>query len=248
MLSMRKAFLALAIVGMLSTSACERIAGDDARPKTSRDFPKAERLVMAGNALASASESERDDVNEAETVMDLARVSAGMSVADVGAGSGYYTVRLAQRVGRAGRVLAEDIDPDMMQKLGLRVEREHLENVSIKLGTVDDPRLPENSFDRIFLVHVYREIDEPYAFLWRLRPALRKGGKVIVVGVDRDADARGIAPSLLFCEFAASGFRLNQFIRKPELQGYFAQFEAIGERPEPGAIVPCRMSGKTDMK
>ena len=122
---------------------------------------------------------------------------------------------------------------------GIRVEREHLDNVSIKLGTPDDPRLPLASFDRIFLIHMYHEVSEPYAFLWRLRPALRPGGKVIVVDVDRPTDAHGIPPGLLFCEFGAIGFRLTRFERKPELQGYYAQFEAAGDRPSPSEIKPC---------
>jgi len=152
-------------------------------------------------------------------------------------------VRLAERVGKNGRVLAQDIDQDALRRLGSRVEDERLDNVSIKLGATDDPRLPESSFDRIFLVHMYHEVSEPYAFLWRLRPALRKSGQVIVVDVDRPTDQHGIAPELLFCEFQAVGFRLVEFVRKPELAGYYAQFEATGSRPEPNAIEPCGAQG-----
>ena len=130
-----------------------------------------------------------------------------------------------------------------IERLGQRVERERLDNVSIKLGAPDDPRLPDASFDRIFLVHMYHEVGEPYAFLWRLRPALRRGGRVIVVDIDRPTDQHGIPPPLLFCEFAALGFRLTEFVRKPELQGYYAQFEAADQRPAPAAIKPCRLAG-----
>ncbi|MED5545484.1 MAG: class I SAM-dependent methyltransferase [Pseudomonadota bacterium] len=227
-------------------AACTPGEADADRPASSRDFPLPDRPVSPGGSTAFSNEIQRDSVNEAKVVMDLARISEGMTVADIGAGDGYYTVRLAQRVGSSGRVLAGDIDPEVIQKLGLRVERERLENVSIKLGTPDDPRLPENSFDRIFLVHMYHEVSEPYAFLWRLRPALREGGKVVVVDVDRSTGEHGMPPELLFCEFAAVGFRLSQFVRKPELQGYYAQFEASGGRPGPEAIVPCRMSSEAD--
>jgi ubiquinone/menaquinone biosynthesis C-methylase UbiE len=167
-----------------------------------------------------------------------------MTVADIGAGEGYYTVRLAERVGARGRVLAQDIDREALDRLAQRVLRERLDNVSVRLGTADDPKLPENSFDRVFMVHMYHEIEEPYAFLWRMRPALRQGGQVIVVDVDRPADEHGIAPQLLFCEFQAVGFRLVEFVRKPELAGYYAQFEAVGPRPEPGAIIPCGEQGQ----
>ena len=123
-----------------------------------------------------------------------------------------------------------------------RVERERLDNVSIKPGAPDDPRLPANSFDRVFLVHMYHEVSEPYAFLWRLWPALSKDGQVIVVDVDRATDQNGTPPALLFCEFAAVGFRLTQFVRKPELQGYYAQFEAAGAVSAPSAIRPCQQA------
>jgi ubiquinone/menaquinone biosynthesis C-methylase UbiE len=176
--------------------------------------------------------------------MDLAAIKPGMTVADIGAGEGYYTVRLSERVGPRGRVLAQDIDQQAIRRLGDRVGRESLDNVSIKLGAGDDPRLPANSFDRIFLVHMYHEVSEPYAFLWRMRPALRQGGQVIVVDVDRPADKHGIPPKLLFCEMDHVGFRLVEFVRKPELAGYYAQFEAIGPRPEPSLIQPCTMPGE----
>ena len=175
--------------------------------------------------------------------MDLAKIARGMTVADIGAGEGYYTVRLAARVGREGRVLAQDIDQGALARLGNRAERERLDNVSIKLGADDDPRLPENSFDRIFMVHMYHEITEPYALLWRMRPAVREGGQVIVVDVDRPTDKHGIAPQLLFCEFEAVGYRLVEFVRRPELAGYYAEFEAVGDRPEPYEIEPCAQPG-----
>lgn len=172
--------------------------------------------------------------------MNLAQIGAGSTVADIGAGEGYYTVRLAARVGKGGRVLAEDIDPGAIERLGRRVEQERLDNVSIKTGTDDDPKLPANSFDRIFMVHMYHEVAEPYAFLWRLRPALRPGGSVIVVESDRPTNQHGMPPALLFCEFAAVGFRFTEFVRKPEVTGYYAKFEAVGPRPAPSAIRPCK--------
>lgn len=228
--------LALAVL----TGCKARDDGQADRLPTSREFPRADRPVSPASSTSFATEVQRDSVNEAKTVMDLADIRAGTTVADIGAGEGYYTVRLAERVGKKGRVLAQDIDEEALGRLAQRVERERLDNVSIKPGAPDDPRLPVASFDRIFLVHMYHEVTEPYAFLWRMRPALRPGGRVIVVDVDRPTDQRGIPPALLFCEFGRVGFRLTQFIRKPELQGYYAQFEAVGERPQPAAIEPCR--------
>jgi ubiquinone/menaquinone biosynthesis C-methylase UbiE len=235
-----KAALCLGL--LLAAGGCNR-QDDSDRPETSREFPRASRPVSATGETGFSSEQARDDRNEATTVMDLAHIAPGMTVADIGAGEGYYTIRLAERVGTHGRVLAQDIDPGVIERLGARVERERLENVSIKLGAVDDPRLPENSFDRVFLVHMYHEVTEPYAFLWRLRPALREHGQVVVVDVDRPTDRHGIPPKLLFCEMDHVGFRLVEFVRKPELAGYYAQFEAVGDRPEPSKIEPCRQPG-----
>ncbi len=236
---------ALCAAALFALAACQPAKQDADRPETARDFPQADRPISKLGDNSVSSEQARDDRREATTVMDLARIAQGMSVADIGAGEGYYTVRLAERVGLRGRVLAQDIDPEALKRLGARVERERLDNVSIKHGEPDDPDLPANSFDRIFLVHMYHEVGEPYAFLWRLRPALRKGGQVVVVDVDRPTDRHGINPHLLFCEFASVGFRLVEFVRKPELAGYYAQFEAVGERPAPHDIRPCRQSGAT---
>lgn len=241
--------IAFCLGAALLAAGCDGSKKDDShRPETSREFPEPYRPVSELGKYSVSSEQSRDDRNEATTVMDLAHIAPGMTVADIGAGEGYYTVRLAERVGARGRVLGQDIDQAALQRLGIRVERDRLENVSIKLGAGDDPRLPENSFDRIFLVHMYHEVGEPYAFLWRLRPALRKNGQVVVVDIDRPTDQHGISPKLLFCEFDHVGFRLVEFVRKPELAGYYAQFEAVGERPDPKDIEPCRQPSEANAK
>jgi len=230
-----------ACLALTALTGCKQQSADSDRPPTSREFPRAVRPVSRPNSTQFSTEGKRDQQGEARAVMDLARIGAGTTVADIGAGEGYYTIRLAQRVGNKGRVLAEDIDPGAIQRLGQRVLRERLDNVSIVTGTPDDPRLPAGSFDRIFMVHMYHEVSEPYAFLWRMRPALKPGGQVIVVDLDRPADQHGMPPALLFCEFSAVGFRLVQFVRKPELAGYYAQFEVTGDRPAPAAIKPCKL-------
>lgn len=242
----RRAALGLALLGPvllgLAVMGCKGKAPDpDAgRPADARGFPRADRPAALVPASEFADEDQRDRLGEAKTVMDLAQIGAGSTVADIGAGEGYYTVRLAERVGKSGRVLAEDIDPGAIERLGRRVEQDRLDNVSIKTGTPEDPKLPANSFDRIFLIHMYHEVAEPYAFLWRLRPALRPGGSVIVVDRDGGAGQHGLPPALLFCEFGAVGFRLTEFVRKPEVTGYYAKFEAVGPRPAPSAIQPCK--------
>lgn len=224
----------------LSLSACDAFAPPPPdRAETAHEFPLPDRPVSKVVSNEFSNEDARDERGEAQAVMDLANIAPGMTVADIGAGEGYYTVRLAGRVGEAGRVLAQDIDREALERLGRRVERERLENISIKLGQPDDPQLPRDSFDRIFLVHMYHEVTEPYAFLWRLWPALAVGGQIIVVDVDRPTDRHGIPPKLLFCEFDQVGFKLMEFVERPDLKGYFARFERADERPEPESIKAC---------
>lgn len=220
-------------------------AGDDAsdRPESARAFPQPDRPVSALGSNEFSNETARDSQGEAQKVMDLAAILPGMTVADIGAGEGYYTIRLGDRVGSEGRVLAQDIDRPVLERLGRRVERERLDNVSIKLGAGDDPRLPESSFDRVFMVHMYHEVREPYAFLWRLWPSLEKDGKVIVVDVDRPTDQHGIPPTLLACEFERVGYRLDRVEHAPEISGYFAQFSRGATRPASEDIVPCTGEG-----
>ena len=172
-------------------------------------------------------------------MMDLADIEEGMYVADIGAGQGYYTVRLSPLVGRRGRVLAEDIVPETIQDLANRVNREDLHNVGVKLGKPTDPLLPDGSFDRVFMIHMYHEIERPSEFLWNLRTDLKKRGRVVVVDADRPTDRHGTPPRLLICEFAAVGYQLTRFERLSESESYFAQFEPAGARPEPKDIPVC---------
>lgn len=232
-------FLIPVLLSTVLLSACGDLVADADRPASALEFPLPDRPVAKGLSDQFKDEDARDDRGEAVEVMELANITPGMTVADIGAGEGYYTVRLAERVGKDGRVLAQDIDPEALQRLGRRVERERLENISIKLGEADNPQLPIDSFDRIFLVDMYHEVTEPYAFLWRMWPALAEGGQIIVVDVDRPNDRDGIAPALLFCEFESIGFKLVEFVERPDLRSYFARFERGETRVEPSQIESC---------
>ena len=230
---------AFALISMLILSGCDILQPSSDRPETAIEFPLPDRPVADVVSNQFSNEDARDERNEAQVVMDLANIEAGTTVADIGAGEGYYTVRLAERVGDEGRVLAQDIDREALQRLGQRIDRERLENISIKLGQPDDPQLPIDSFDRIFLVHMYHEVTEPYAFLWRMWPALNEEGQIIVVDVDRPVNRHGIPPALLFCEFQAVGYQLVEFIERPDIRGYFARFKRGDERTEPQDIKVC---------
>ncbi len=241
--------LAAVWVGTALLAACsgaprESREPDKAAPEQHTGFPAADRPVATIVSPRWSDEESRDRLNEAGQVMNLAGIAEGMTVADIGAGEGYYTVRLAARVGKKGRVVAEDIVPETRDFLATRVLREKLDNVSVRLGLPADPRLPEASFDRVLMVHMYHEIESPYEFLWRLRPALAPDGQVVVVDANRPTELHGTPPALLKCEFAAVGYVQVSTKPMPSAGGYIAIFKAAGERPEPGAIRACR-SGKT---
>lgn len=230
------------VVGLLALAACEAAPS---APKPSKEridpFPAADRPVAHIVSARWSTEEARDRLNEAAQVMAKSGIKPGMTVADIGAGEGYYTIRLAQRVGKEGRVLAEDIVDEVRDALAERVARERLDNVSVRLGAPADPKLPDGSFDRIFMVHMYHEIEQPYEFLWRMRPSLRPGGEVVVVDADRPTRDHGTPPALLKCEFARVGYRQVAMEDMPSAGGYLATFRAEGPRPAPKTIKPCRV-------
>lgn len=218
---------------LLAAAAGCRQAPDEQR------FPKPHRDVAPIVGDAFSTEDARDRLGEAEQVMRLAAIKPGMWVADVGAGEGYYTVRLAPAVGPRGRVLAEDIISDTRDRLAQRVQSERLDNVAVLLGKPEDPMLPRHSFDRILLVHMYHEVQSPYAFLWNLREGLKSDGEVVVVDADRPTRRHGIPPSLLACEFAALGLEQVKMAMLAGGDAYLATFRIASPRPRPPEIKPC---------
>jgi len=221
-----------------AAAACLLLAGCRAQPSEPQ-FPAAHRDVAPTVSDTFSTEDARDRLGEAEQVMELAGVKPGMSVADVGAGEGYYTVRLARVVGPKGRVLAEDIVPDVRDQLSDRVQRERLDNVAVKLGAADNPMLPSGSFDRLFLVHMYHEVQSPYAFLWHLRDAVKPDGLVVVVESNRPVRRHGMPPESLKCEFAALGMQPVKAAMLASREDYLMAFRLAGPKPAPEKIKAC---------
>ncbi len=229
-----------ALMAALALAGCDNVMPIVPGPTASEAvFPKPDRPIAKIVSNQFSNEDARDERNEAQVVMDLADIRADMTVADIGAGEGYYTIRLAERVGKDGRVLAQDIDGEALKRLFQRVEKERLENISIKPGVADNPQLPDDSFDRIFMVHMYHEVSDPYAFLWNMWPALNAGGQIIVVESESRVGSHGLPHTLLFCEFEAVGYVLVEYIERPDIKGYFARFQRGAKRTEPDAIKVC---------
>lgn len=233
-----RALGAALVLGSCRREPAERPAAERAptQARAAGAFPAPDRPVSSIISPRWADEDSRDDAREADTVMTLLGVRAGAAVADVGAGDGYYTVRLARRVGAAGRVYAEDITPRYVDELRARVRREALGNVTVVLGAPDDPRLPPAAVDVALLVHMYHEIEQPYALLYNLARSLRPGGRVAILDLDRATNRHGTPPALLRCELARAGYRpLARHALAP------GEYLAVFTAPAPGSVTPAQI-------
>lgn len=202
-------------------------------------FPAPHRPVAGIVSDEWSTEEARDRDGEAEQVMAFLGVRPGMTIADLGAGGGYYTIRLARRVGPTGRVLAEDVMPAYLWKLQQRVDQEHLGNVKLVLGEPHDPRLPFRSVDVVLMVHMYHEVAQPYGLLFNLLPALRPGARVAVIDLDQPTERHGTPRDLLLCEFHSLGFRQTHWGWIRDKLEYLALFEPPAKPPAHEAILPC---------
>jgi predicted methyltransferase len=225
--------------------ACSAAAPDATVPTAAPPGLAAERFPRPQRPVASiisdqwASEDSRERTGEAAKVMDLLGIRAGMTVADIGAGAGYYVGRLSHRVGPGGRVIAQEVDRSALDRLGQRVSRERLDNVSLVLGEPHDPRLAPRSISLALLVHMYHEIAQPFGLLANLVPAMQPGGRVAILDVDGPVLAHGTPRALLSCELAAVGYREVAWHWIEGRSIYLAVFEPPAEPPAPERIVPC---------
>jgi protein-L-isoaspartate O-methyltransferase len=124
---------------------------------------------------------EREKEEQPSKLHEILNVKAGDVVADIGAGSGYHTFRLAGKVGAKGKVYAVDIQPEMLAIIKKRMKEKKIENIVPVQGTETDPKLPENSIDMILLVDVYHEFSYPWEMTTALSKALKPGGRVVFV-------------------------------------------------------------------
>jgi SAM-dependent methyltransferase len=150
----------------------------------------------------------RDQRLQIKRVMDILGIEPGTSVADIGAGSGWFTVRAARRVGAKGRVFAVDINPEAIRYIGKRLQKENLNNVKTILSQPDDPELPASSLDAVLLLKTYHEIAQPVALLRTLHPALRAGAKVGIIDRDGNGEDHGIGKDIVIREAREAGYQL----------------------------------------
>jgi ubiquinone/menaquinone biosynthesis C-methylase UbiE len=170
----------------------------------------------------------RDQKLQVNRVMDILGLKPGSTVADVGAGSGWFTVRAAKRVGPSGVVYAVDINPAAISYINDRAKREHLENIRAIQGRADDPLLPDKSIDSVLLLKTYHEIAQPVRLLEKLRRALKPGALVGVIDRDGKGDDHGVDRKVVVEEAHTAGFKLvstYDFV-KPDREDYFLVLQA----------------------
>jgi ubiquinone/menaquinone biosynthesis C-methylase UbiE len=159
---------------------------------------------------------DRDEWQEPDRIMDELGIADGARVADVGAGGGWFTVRLARRVGPNGRVFAEDIQRQMIDSIKRRVEREGLRNVETTQGTATDPRLPDN-LDAVLIVDTYPQLEEPVSMLKHMAKALAPNGRLGIVDFRKDVYGPGpemeerLEPDVIIRDAALAGLRLHAY-------------------------------------
>jgi SAM-dependent methyltransferase len=175
--------------------------------------------------LSTFEDPERDQKLQVNRVMDVLGIKEGSSVADIGAGSGWFTVRAARRVGNGADVYAVDINRDYLDYIDKRAKRESLANVRVIQGKDNDPLLPEKSVDAVLLMKTYHEIAQPIQLLKRTRTAMRAGALLGIIDRNGNGD-HGIDKDVVIKEVARAGFVLvNQYdFVKPDRADYFLVF------------------------
>lgn len=171
---------------------------------------------------------DRDQKLQLNRVMDVLGIQPGKSVADIGAGSGWFTVRAARRVGQKGLVYSVDINPEATRYISERAQKEHLQNVKAILSHPDDPLLPADSIDSVLLLKTYHEVAHPITLLRNLRAALRPDAKVGIIDRNGNGEDHGVNKDVVIREAKEAGYGLAaqyDFVKGDKMD-YFLVFKA----------------------
>jgi ubiquinone/menaquinone biosynthesis C-methylase UbiE len=186
----------------------------DEHPLTGRKI--APVMGVAGADWLERSEREKEEAPEG--ALDQMGVRKGMIVADIGAGTGYFSIRLARRVGPAGRVYANDVQPEMLDRIRRKCEKVNIDNIETVLGSEADPKLPPGKMDLILMVDVYHEFSQPQRMLEALRTALKPDGRLVQLEYRKEDPTIPIRPdhkmsiAEVKTEVEAEGFKLEKVL------------------------------------
>jgi SAM-dependent methyltransferase len=221
-----KKLLLPAIFAVLIGAALIGCAGSPAQAQS--EAPPARKTSPPYTGDLSIFESPgREDRLQINRVMDILKIAPGSTVADIGAGSGWFTVRAAKRVGLQGGVYAVEISPDAIAYIQKRVRKEGLGNVRTILGKSDDPLLPAGKIDAVLFLKAYHEVAEPVALLQHLRQSLAPNARVGIIDRNGNGEDHGVAEKIVVAEAKQAGYKLAErydFVK--DGMDYFLVFEA----------------------
>ena len=173
----------------------------------------------------SPGRAERLQINR---VLDILDMAPGRVVADIGAGSGWFTMLAAKRVTETGNVYAVDINPESIRYINQRAQKEDLYNIKTVLSTPDDPLLPAEKIDSVLLLKTYHEVEKPVTLLRNLRHSLRTGAKVGIIDRNGNGENHGVAREVVIREASQAGYTLQEqydFVKGDDMD-YFLVFTA----------------------
>jgi SAM-dependent methyltransferase len=202
----------LAFAAIVVSAQTQTVTTPGVHPISGRRYA----TVMGWQGADWLERSEREQEEKPGLALEALGDLTGAAVADIGAGTGYFTVRLAARVGPAGRVYANDLQPEMLRMLDARLQRERIANVTLVQGAIDDPRLPPASLDLVLMVDVYHELSEPQKMLRAIRAALKPAGRLVLLEYRKEDPAvpilfehkMSVAEAKM--EVEAEGFRMQR--------------------------------------
>lgn len=197
----------------------------DKAKTSSQQEPRKTSQPYTGD-LSIFESKDRDEKLQVQRVMDILGIKEGVHVADIGAGSGWFTVRAAKRVGSTGIVYAVDINPESIAYINRRTQHDGIGNVHAILSNQDDPMLSKNSIDSVLLLKTYHEIAHPVLLLENLRSSLRSGARVGIIDRNGKGDDHGVSREVVIQEAAQAGYQLQEqydFV-KGDGQDYFLVF------------------------
>jgi len=225
MLSLRVVAIALYLLSSLVPSFSQS-AGQASAVAQSQQRKTSEPYTGDLSIFESRGRDERLQINR---VMDLLGIAPGKAVADIGAGSGWFTVRAAKRVGAGGLVYAVDINPEAIRYIGERAQKEQLQNVKTILSKADDALLPAGSVDAVLLLKTYHEVAQPVVLLRSLRASLRSEAKVGIIDRNGNGEDHGVAKDVVIREAKEAGYALLEqydFVKGDKMD-YFLVFTPV---------------------
>ena len=267
--------IALTVLTMSSPLGIAQVAAPEApaetKTKPTRDDGKKpveearrvykDRVVAKPMSHLGASwliRSNRDQEENASDSFVQLKLKDGMTVCDLGCGNGYWTIPMAKKVGATGKVLAVDIQQEMLQKLDVRAAKEKIQNIQPVLGDIDDPNLPMNEVDLLLMVDVYHEFSHPESMLWSIRRSLTDTGVVALLEYREEDRKVPIKPlhkmskQQIMKEYKANGFKLVREYNELPWQHlmFFARDDSsLAEiQPEPASKVLERLKKAAETK